>query len=322
LREQGCDVVDIAAAGGDLDQRVQRTLAAMRAGAQVIYQATLRDGPWIGHADFLRRVDGEPSALGPWRYEVADTKLARSPKAKFLVQLALYSDLVAKAQEAEPRLMHVVLGDSSERAFRVADYAHYVASLRSRFLAAIQDIGSGARRAPYPVPCAHCNLCRWRQQCEQRRIADDHLCQVAGISHVQTARLQQGGITTLAALGALPPSAIVPRMQPETLARLRGQAMLQEHARRTGERVYELLPLDPDGRRGFNRLPPPDEGDVYFDMEGDPLEEGGLEYLFGVWFMHRGTWTFRAFWAHDRAGERLAGWRQLSWPVNDNYPGR
>ena len=32
-------------------------------------------------------------------------------------------------------------------------------------------------------------------------------------------------------------------------------------------------------------LPPPDDGDVYFDMEGDPLwGDDGLEYLFGVYY--------------------------------------
>ena len=41
-------------------------------------------------------------------------------------------------------------------------------------------------------------------------------------------------------------------------------------------------------------------------MEGDPLEEGGLEYLFGVRYLESGAWTFRAFWGHDRAGERMA----------------
>jgi len=45
-----------------------------------------------GRADFLRRVE-QPSKLGGFSYEVLDTKLARSPKAKFLVQLAFYSDL-------------------------------------------------------------------------------------------------------------------------------------------------------------------------------------------------------------------------------------
>ena len=85
LRAQGRTVVDIAAGGGSIADKVARTLQALHQGAEVIYQATLRDGPLIGHADFLRRVDGEPSALGSWRYEVADTKLARSAKAKFLV---------------------------------------------------------------------------------------------------------------------------------------------------------------------------------------------------------------------------------------------
>ena len=112
LRAEGRVVIDIATDGGGTDDKVARTLAAMRRGVEVIYQATLRDGQLFGHADFLMRVDGEASNLGPWRYEVADTKLARSPKAKFLVQLAFYSHLLALAQGAEPRQMHVVLVSS------------------------------------------------------------------------------------------------------------------------------------------------------------------------------------------------------------------
>lgn len=111
-------MIDVTELGGGINERIERTLAAMRAGTEIIYQATLRDEPWIGHADFLRRIDGAPSALGDWRYEVGDTKLARSPKAKFLVQLPFYSDLVAKAQGVAPSTMHVVLGDGTERAFR------------------------------------------------------------------------------------------------------------------------------------------------------------------------------------------------------------
>ena len=68
LRASARQVVDIAEAGGSVDDKVARTLAAMADGAEVVYQATLRDGPLFGHADFLRRVDGEPSSLGSWRY--------------------------------------------------------------------------------------------------------------------------------------------------------------------------------------------------------------------------------------------------------------
>ena len=43
----------------------QETLAAMRTGVDVIYQATFYDGQWGGQADFLLRT-GRPSDLGQW----------------------------------------------------------------------------------------------------------------------------------------------------------------------------------------------------------------------------------------------------------------
>ncbi|MBU6257927.1 MAG: TM0106 family RecB-like putative nuclease [Burkholderiales bacterium] len=306
LRLQGRVVVDIAEDGGGIEDRIARTQEAMRRGAEVIYQATLRDGPFFGHADFLRRIDGQPSDLGDWRYEVADTKLARSAKAKFLVQLAFYSALLAKAQGAEPRLMHVVLGDQTERAFRCADYMHYYRALVGRFMARVQSLAVGSSSDTYPLPVSHCDLCHWRDRCEARRVADDHLCQVANISRVQWLKLEAAGVDTMARLAALPPGAQIPRLHADTLERIRSQAELQERARRTGVREVVVLPLDPEARRGFHRLPPPDAGDMFFDMEGDPLDDGGLEYLFGVWFRDGGPWTFLPFWAHTRAEERTA----------------
>ena len=47
-----------------------------------------------------------------------------------------------------------------------------------------------------------------------------------------------------------------------------------------GELRYELLP--PEEGRGFALLPQPSEGDLFFDIEGDPFFEDGLEYLLGV----------------------------------------
>jgi predicted RecB family nuclease len=306
LRASGIDVIDIAADGGEVDDKVARTLAAMRAGVTVIYQATLRDGALAGHADFLQRVDGEPSDLGAYRYEVADTKLARTPKAKFLVQLAFYSHLLAVAQGAGPRRMHVVLGDFTQRSYACADYARYFRSLLARFLVHVQPPPGAARPATYPLPCAHCDLCSWRERCEAQRVADDHLCQVADIRRTQWIKLQAAGIGTMAALAELPANAAVPKLQPDTLAKLRAQAALHHKARSDGARHLELLPFDDEARRGFHRLPPPDAGDLYFDMEGDPLEDGGLEYLFGVGDRFGGAFMFRAFWAHDRAAERVA----------------
>src|SRR5437867_1519308 len=56
--------------GEDADgaSALERTTAAMRAGAQVIAQATLAGGRWLGRADVLLRVE-RPSQLGAWCYE-------------------------------------------------------------------------------------------------------------------------------------------------------------------------------------------------------------------------------------------------------------
>ena len=79
----------------------------MRAGRQIIVQAALRALPLTGRADILRRIE-TPSTLGPWSYEVIDTKLARETKGGTVLQLCLYSDLVGRAQGVTPEYAYVV----------------------------------------------------------------------------------------------------------------------------------------------------------------------------------------------------------------------
>ncbi len=87
--------------GPDFDRAAELTVAAMRAGADVIYQATFcRDG-WRGRSDFVIRVE-RPSDLGGWSYEAWDTKLARSAKPSAVLQLAYYSQEIAQVQGTLP----------------------------------------------------------------------------------------------------------------------------------------------------------------------------------------------------------------------------
>lgn len=301
LKTRHSSLIDIAATNGSLEEKVAATLLAMRKGHEIIFQATLRDGRLIGHADFLRKVPRR-SKLGKWSYEVLDTKLARSTKAKFIIQLGFYSSLLGKAQGLSPQQMHVILGDRREVAYRCADYARYVNLVTQRFLERV------AGKAPftYPVPCDKCDLCKWSGLCEGTRRKDDHLCQVANISRLQTKKLQLAGVATLAALATLPAEVRIAKMSCETLDRLHRQARLQLRARQSGENQLELLPQEVDALRGFSRLPRPDAGDLFFDMEGNPLEEGGLEYLFGLYFLRDGKPEFKTFWAHNRAEEKRA----------------
>lgn len=300
LKAKGLSVVEIDG-GVSMDRRAELTRRAMAAGAELIYQGALIAPPWHGYSDFLVRVT-EPSSLGGWSYEVADTKLSRSAEPKHVIQLCVYSDLLAREQGRLPRSMHVVLGDNSTVSLNVAEFVHYFVIARKRF-------ETFCRRPPKisaGEPCRHCTSCRWATLCEAEWESSDHLTLVANITRGQTAKLRDAGVTTMTALAALPRDTKIPSLHAETYGRLRSQAALQVSRRADGENQYELLRRLPG--KGFNRLPKPIDGDLFFDMEGDPLfGDGGLEYLFG--FAHKdpdGEVRFTALWAHDRVEEKAA----------------
>ena len=299
LRRSGQKIAEISD-GASLDKRVEQTAEAMRRGVPIVYQATFRSGRLMGHADFLRRVD-RPSALGAYSYEVIDTKLARSPKSKFAIQLCFYSRLLTEAQGLEPERAFIVLGTGEELPIRLADYRYYFREVLERFLEHCDK-----RPETRPEPCAFCDLCPWRDHCNAQWEADDHLAFVAGIQRSQIDKLRAAGVNTLAGLAQLPGDTPIPKLAAATLDKLRNQARLQLESRQDGEPHVERLPLDEAQRRGFYRLPEPSEGDLFFDMEGDPLEPDGLEYLFGVYYREAGKPRFKPFWAHDRQAEREA----------------
>ena len=180
-----------------LEQRIAATKQAIQDGVDVIFQGSLRRGNLIGHSDFLLRLD-EKAPNGQWLYEVADTKLARSTKAKFILQLCFYSDLLSDITDQLPQHMHVELGSGKRESFRVTDYIYYYRQLLERYLAFVSSYPKAT--PPYPSPCNHCSLCPWRERCDAKRIKDDHLSAVANISRQQIIRLEKAGINTLAKL--------------------------------------------------------------------------------------------------------------------------
>ncbi len=289
LKASGKSVVEIPR--NDLAHDAEATRAALETGAEVVFQGAFLSGNWGGWSDFLERVD-RPSALGPFSYEVADTKLKRRPHPKHLLQLVLYSDLLGEVQGAAPEFAHVELGSGERATLRLVDYAHYARGARARLEAFVAD-PSPTR----PVPCADCALCRWADHCESVWVAEDSLFNVAGISRGQVKKLEAARITTMEALARLDHP--IRGMAETTRAKLVTQARLQ-HARKTGEPAYELRTPEPG--KGFDLLPEPTPGDIFYDIEGDPHYEEGLEYLHGVWC----DGAFHAFWAHDHEAEAKA----------------
>src|SRR5207302_3039800 len=96
LQKLGLQILTRESSLGDA-RGLQRTVDAMRSGVGAIVQADLNGGRWRGRADVLSKVN-QPSGLGDWSYEVVDTKLARETRGGTVLQLCLYSELVAEIQ--------------------------------------------------------------------------------------------------------------------------------------------------------------------------------------------------------------------------------
>ncbi|PYO45655.1 MAG: hypothetical protein DMD72_14710 [Gemmatimonadetes bacterium] len=275
LRKQGREVVNVLPADPwDFATSARSTEEAMRAGAEIIYQATFVQGDWRGRADFLERID-QPTALGKWGYEALDAKLARAEKPTYVLQLCFYTEAIASIQRVTPEKMHVLLGIGERRTLRHANFAAYYRRVRARFLGAL---GRAAKTEPYPVE--HCALCEFRQVCDEQRAREDHLSLVAGIRREQVNRLRSASIHTLEQLAWA--SAKPAELAPRTFETLHNQAGLQLRRRLTG--TLDWHPLAGEPGCGFERLPRPSPGDVIFDIEGDPFWEParGLHFLFGL----------------------------------------
>lgn len=302
LQASGLEVVKIP--GIDItDSTMQQTQEAMRNGEKIIAQGTFSSNGWCGRVDILRRIE-IPSKLGGWSYEVIDTKLARETKGGTVLQLCLYSDLLAQVQGLPPEFMYVVIPWSGfePKQYRFHDYAAYYRRVKS----SLEQMAIGSENSEtYPDPKEHCDICRWHFECDEKRREDDHLCLVAGITKIQINELKRRETDTTSELAVLPlPIPWKPdRGSAHSYTRIREQARLQVEVRKNKKQAFEILPVE--AGFGFNCLPSPSEGDIFLDFEGDPfVGEHGLEYLLGYQYKDAGRLKYVGNWALNRKDEK------------------
>jgi predicted RecB family nuclease len=303
--QQAAEIVEIPK-GISRTEAVGKTLEALHRGVAVVYQAAFEEEYWVGRPDFLVRVS-TPSSLGPWSYEVVETKLARSTKTAAIIQLCFYSEFLSRIQGNAPQFMHVVLGGGREpEKFLVQHFMAYFRKVRRDFNQALKVVTN-----TYPESIEHCDICSWFPVCDKRRRDDDNLCLVAGITRRQRKQLESRSVTTLARLAvlALPTKEKFDGIGDTTLLRIREQARLQFQGRQEDRLIYELLqPVVPE--KGLAALPPPAPADMFLDLEGDPYaSDQGLEYLFGVVTVPERPGmvpVYAAHWSLDSASEKAA----------------
>ncbi|HEY4320405.1 MAG TPA: TM0106 family RecB-like putative nuclease [Gemmatimonadales bacterium] len=304
LRTRYPGLVEIAQ--GDDANRL--TLEAMRAGAPVISQGHLTLGDWHGYPDFLFRVDG-PSALGDFHYIPWDTKLARSAKPYFIVQLCAYCEMLDAIQLVMPREFRFVLGHGGELGFRSDDFMQYYRRFKHSFL----DFQARWNAEVIPDPGRDRSFGRWNELAEEMLLASDHLSRVANISRNQIEKLEAQGLDTFSALATTARNDCPP-IKAVSFDILKRQARLQASATETAPPPWEQRPTTDDNERcGLALLPPASPEDIFFDLEGFPFAKDGLEYLWGAVTGDATAPQFHDWWAHDSHDEKVAFEQFIDW---------
>ena len=272
------------------------TMRAVEGGAAAVYQAAMFDGRMLGFADFVVR---DPDG----RYRVSDTKLARSAKVEALLQLAAYADMLTRAGVFVAPEAELLLGDRSVVRYPIDELLPVYVKQRDRLQSLLDRHVAGG--TPVSWSDETVNACLRCADCQVQIAATDDLLLVARMRASHRARLLAAGVSTITDLAGF--TGTVPDMPARTLSGLVAQAQIQVRQRDSGAPQFEIA--DP---QALSLLPHPDDGDLFFDFEGDPMwtdaadradTDWGLEYLFGV-LEHSGR--FRPLWAHDRAAERRA----------------
>ena len=280
-----------------VEDRFKLTVEAITKGTSLIYQAVLKDGQWIGYADFLIR-SSTPSDLGQFSYEVFDTKLAKSPKPEHIIQICAYSEFLGKIQGVLPEKMHLILGDNTQEDYSLSDFIAYYVYLKKRF----ESFLNNPPEDSYPEPCRHCDVCHWQKHCTMRWEKDNHLSLIANITRSQRDKITQANLSTVTSFANSDQTTKISNLNQDVRMRLQSQAKLQLEKYKSGEDKYELLSYSTG--KGLERLPKPSDGDVFFDIEGDPLYDNGLEYLLGVFYLDNKEEMFKYWWSHNHDEEK------------------
>lgn len=316
FREAGLQIVNVASqlendvretSPGE-DAAINLTRELLHAGTDVIAQATLERDGFRGHADFLVKVPGT-SELGDFHYEVWDTKLARRIKPGMVLQLCCYVDMLEAVQGRQADDLVVALGNGSNECVPLVDCFDYYCAVKQAFLAGQATWSVDAE----PDPAHYSDHGTWSAYADASLESSDHLSRVARITRRQIDKLGEAGIQTMTAL-ADSAELVVPGIDPMKHDWLVRQAALQCASASIEVPEYHLLASSPDANIGLAALPNASKLDVFFDIEGFPLEGEGLEYLWGCTYRNEGgERVFCDWWAHDTRAERRAFEGFIDW---------
>jgi len=198
--------------------------------------------------------------------------------------------------------MYLIDGSDKYNSYKVSEFIDYFLYNKKNF----QEFLPKAKEANlYPEKCDFCNYCNWSNVCGKRWEEDNYINQVYGIIKSQVVKFKKEEITTVEALAKADPNKIKAKINLITKIKLNKQAKLQEEKRITGISKYFFNNTEKD--KGFYSMPIPNEGDLFYDIEGLPQgSTRNFEYLHGIYYNNGGGEKFKYFVveAYNKNNER------------------
>ena len=284
---------------------IKHTLSAMKNSVDKIYQAAIATDGIFGYVDILEKTKN-PSSLGDYHYIPCDIKIASHPTPTAIIQLCCYCDILEKNQNLLPERIKIIIRDGKTLSFQTKKFFYFYQLLKKRFL----DYHSSFNSTNIPIPNKHQEHRDWTVFSQKRLHELDDISLVANIRQTHCDKFRKQSINTLTELAEYGQDQFT-GIAGSTFRTLKDQATLQASSKKQNQTIVKVLPHKGE-RQGLEMLPPPNELDVFFDMEGYPfLAEEGLEYLYGN-VINEGS-KYTCFWAEDKTKEAIAFERWIHW---------
>lgn len=303
--------------------RNRLTREAIESRVPLIRGAALSNNLLDGYSDILILSALDPfltpsqrARVHPNAYSVCEVKLATVHRSDHILQAASYfcmlNQLLSRLNIPHSTHAYLWLGnlhnDPIRLPSRTLEYLFSTTAAKySQFLKHFKPNSMVMPDGPLM------DMVPWKNYAIGLLEMSDSLNLVAGIRRSQVSQIVSAtAMKTLSSFARLPTdkvqSLINHRKLPPMARRLHRQAALQLETRLNADQTtaFEISP------NILYTLPPVSPNDVYFDIEGFPLmQDGGLEYLFGVQCEQEGS--FRAWWAHTRSQEESAFINLINW---------
>ena len=230
------------------------------------------------------------------------TPVSNKPKSDHAIQLSAYTFMLEETQEVLPKKFIIILKNMVHEEVQVNLVYEFFKKTRKNYEKFVETSVNKQK----PKKCSACENCEWLDRCESIWKKEDNLRLVGGLTKIHEKKLLNIKIDTATKLSKQDENKPLKKFRKEMSNKLITQAKLQKEYEKTDIPISKSNPYNLNGLKGFNLLPKTSECDLYFDIESveDHIYPGGLEYLFGIFYIENGKENFKALWSHNKSEEK------------------